>query len=275
MPADQLSPPLPPTRFGELPLAGPHGPGYTQQEYDEALSQVIPPLMNAGLAMGSAAIGGPEVMTAGKLIEGLLMGMPMSQVPGMQLGMVPTLENLPEFREKFIENLANLKSGTKLTPDKLEPAISEAYIATRYPQRYARMKEIKRGGLPEGVSGAYDRPGLFSRERVTLSDPTSVESGVGTLAHESQHVLQQARTPEIFGNYPRSASLPSGAVNPAYWQHPTEVGARQAAGTAQTGLNKFVSMLPGAQPGNPAARTIYNWIRDPQTGRLVLKPPQQ
>jgi hypothetical protein len=250
--ADQ--PPLSPdflnlvARQGRIPLASPGAPGYTPQQYDEALSQVVPPLMNAGMMAGTAGLGGPEAMTVKNLIQGLLAGMPAHDIPGVSMGMIPTMENLPEFGEKYATNLRNLKSGvTPYRGDIAPAALAEAYMATRYPGRYGKIPELKYGGrgLPSDVRGMYDRPGLFSTERVTLG-PASLRDprvAAGTLGHESQHVLQQARTPKMFKDYPREPILKSGQLNPAYVQHPTEVAARQAAQTAQSGFDKFLQLL--------------------------------
>jgi len=217
--------------------------------------------MQAGLSAGLAGLGGPEAMTVGRLMQGLLGGLPQEQIPGVSYGMIPTMENLPEFRANYLKNLENLRSGAKLDPQIPSRALGEAYMATRYPQRYGAVPAVEyTKELPPGVGGEFTPPGFWTgwKPRILMSkDYPGYE--VGTLGHESQHALQHQRTPKMFENYPKENLQASGELTPEYQVHPTEVGARKAGETAEKGYRKFLDLI-GYVPGQNKMQTIYNWL---------------
>lgn len=148
-----------------LPLAGPHGPGFSPDEYSDALGRLSNSLYGPAMTLGLAGIGGPMEMGARSLLPALMqLLIPNKPDPRVQQSMVLPKKGwknagqmLDTFREKLLTTLGN----KPLTPEN----IAQAFAETRYPG-HLKPQEFYPKTYPQPLTVQYEDPLLSSKVSV-------------------------------------------------------------------------------------------------------------
>jgi hypothetical protein len=244
------------------------------------IKSAAPAYAAGGSSMMTSMAKNPYAQAIPNTIAGGLTGGPMGAVtgglapfhqpaPGAMESMIPTMQNLEEFRGKMKNSYgAYLKNG-------FDPhtAMAAAYMETRYPMRMGTINNLiakpsRNPDLSGLASPLLDGSGLTTvkvfpeaiKSNAQYDQMNPTEATVNTLGHESQHAADWKRANTAARYDPASTSwkaaqhiaskkfltkLPVGNSPDyeAYYNQPGEVSAWQAGNTALQGYRKYLKMI--------------------------------